>query len=392
MLPIGNAVARGLVNSVTVAGIKPKGAEDWKCVSELVEWRLEARKALARWTSLSGEFDFEVMNEAPEQAIRNLTASISIIKDVDQLQFDFDAHLEARVAEVFGKNISTSLKNDSELAIANVRESLQSHLDKGRLGYAMRRVQEISKKLDGHSGNIVTKLRDFLTYGLGQLNSNEDSLQADWLAKMAELEELQSLWTHISTIAEVADRVEQSGAPKWANRIRTQVVESEIDNVVPFNWREAWDWRLAVSFLDRLDSHHKIRDLIEERRQLTHTLAKTYQELVAEKTWLGVFNNSPDSVRQALQAYLNAVQAMGAGTGVRAVRHRKNARDAMVRAYRNDLQDLPFLNSDIGIVSMRCTRANPAFLLKFGQLIDTLPFIASWIDLPMPIIVWRSHL
>lgn len=60
----------------------------------------------------------------------------------------------------------------------------------------------------------------------------------------------------------------------------------------------------------------------------------TYQDLVAEKTWLGVYNNSPDSVRQALQAYLNAVQAMGSGTGVRAVRHRKNARDAMVRAYK----------------------------------------------------------
>jgi superfamily I DNA and/or RNA helicase len=38
-------------------------------------------------------------------------------------------------------------------------------------------------------------------------------------------------------------------------------------------------------------------------------------------------------VRQALQAYLNAVQAMGSGTGVRAVRHRKTARDAMLRAY-----------------------------------------------------------
>jgi very-short-patch-repair endonuclease len=45
------------------------------------------------------------------------------------------------------------------------------------------------------------------------------------------------------------------------------------------------------------------------------------------------FNNSPDSVRQALQAYLNAVQAMGSGTGIRAVRHRRTAREAMRRAY-----------------------------------------------------------
>ena len=54
---------------------------------------------------------------------------------------------------------------------------------------------------------------------------------------------------------------------------------------------------------------------------------------MADKTWLGVFNNSPQSIRQALQAYLNSIQAMGAGTGIRAVRHRRHARDAMLKAY-----------------------------------------------------------
>ncbi len=86
-------------------------------------------------------------------------------------------------------------------------------------------------------------------------------------------------------------------------------------------------------FLDKIDGHTVMRELFDERRTLTTTLARTYQELVAEKTWLGVFKNSPDSVRQSLQAYLNALQAMGAGTGVRAVRHRKTAREAMARAY-----------------------------------------------------------
>lgn len=334
ILPLGSAVPRGLVSLVTVAGIKPKGVEDWQYVREVVEWRIKARKALARWTSLSGEFGYEAVNEAPEQAIRGLVGSVLAIKDADHLQFEFDVHLLTKVGEVFGKSVSTQLQVSDVSAIKNIRESLQSHLDKGRLGYALRRVQEIVKKLDGHSGRIVSELRHFLTSGIGQTNSNEDTLQATWLAHMAELEKLQSFWIHISTIVEVADKIEHSGAPKWASRVRTLLVDSEIDSVVPFTWRDAWDWRVAVGFLDRLDRHHKIRDLIEERRQLTSTLARTYQELVAEKTWLGVFNNSPDSVRQALQAYLNAVQAMGAGTGVRAVRHRKNARDAMVRAYK----------------------------------------------------------
>jgi very-short-patch-repair endonuclease len=60
---------------------------------------------------------------------------------------------------------------------------------------------------------------------------------------------------------------------------------------------------------------------------------RVYQDLVAEKTWLGVYHNSPSVVRQALQTYLNSIQAMGAGTGVRAIRHRRSAREAMANAY-----------------------------------------------------------
>jgi very-short-patch-repair endonuclease len=127
--------------------------------------------------------------------------------------------------------------------------------------------------------------------------------------------------------------LEAAGASKWATRVRGEPATSDLDPLTPARWLEAWNWRQAMMFLVRIDGHQKLRDLFEERKTLTATLARTYQDLVAEKTWLGVFNNSPESVRQALQAYLNAVQAMGAGTGIRAIRHRKTARDAMVRAY-----------------------------------------------------------
>lgn len=333
-LPFGKSAARKLVEAVTVGGAKPKGAEDWQAVNDWVQWRLQARKALAQWTSLSGEFGFDAPGESPEQAVRGLAQPIALVRDIDQLQFEFDAHLQSKVTAVFGDATAAKLWDQGEVFVGLVRESLQSHLDKGRLGYALRRVQEIVKKLDGHTGGIVSEIRDFLMGPLGRPDADESVLQTTWLATMSELERLQQLWPHIKAIEEVTDLLVQAGAPKWARRARAEKSEGEIDTLVPFNWKDAWDWRLAVNFLDRIDGHHKMRQLFEERRQLTNTLAKTYQELVAEKTWLGVYNNSPDSVRQALQAYLNAVQAMGAGTGVRAVRHRKNARDAMVRAYK----------------------------------------------------------
>ena len=89
------------------------------------------------------------------------------------------------------------------------------------------------------------------------------------------MERLQQLWPHIKVIEEVTDLLELAGAPKWAQRARAEKAEGELDTLVPFNWKDAWDWRLAVNFLDRIDGHHKMRQLFEERRQLTNTLAKT---------------------------------------------------------------------------------------------------------------------
>ena len=71
-----------------------------------------------------------------------------------------------------------------------------------------------------------------------------------------------------------------------------------------------------------------------QRESTELDLARTYQALVESKTWLEVYRNSPPAVKAALQAYLNAVRAIGKGTGIRAIRHRKAARAAMLDAYR----------------------------------------------------------
>ncbi len=336
-LPFGKSGARKLIEEVSVAGDKPRGVEDWGHVNHWVQWRQQARKALAQWSSLSGEFGFDVPTASPEQAVRSLGLAIALIRDIDQLQFEFDAQLPSKLVPIFGALAGSRLKLEGEAFVGVVQESLQSHLDKGRLGYALRRLQEIAKKLESHTGSIVGEIRDFLLGAqapMGRVDADEAVMQSTWLALMAELERLQQLWPHISTIEQVTQLLHRAGAEKWAQRARTLKVEGETDAVVPHGWREAWDWRLAAGFLDQLDGHQRMRELFEQRRQLTETLSKTYQDLVAEKTWLEVYNNSPDSVRQALQAYLNAVQSMGSGTGVRAVRYRKNAREAMVRAYK----------------------------------------------------------
>lgn len=332
-LPFGKGNARKLVAAVTVSGVAPAGKPEWELVQELLAWRVEARKLLARWSSLSGEFGLEAPGPGVEPALKRVATWQAGIEEVRQLTFEFDAKLHSRLEEVFGKQTADRMWDGGEPFVATAYSSLQAHVDKGRLAYAMKRLQELVRKLEGHTGGIVEELRSFLTESLGRTSADESVLQTTWLALQAELSRLTALKPSLDEIERVTAAIESAGAIKWARRLRTEPATADLDTATPATWLDAWNWRQAVMFLDRIDGHHKMRDLFDDRRTLTTALARTYQDLVAEKTWLGVFHNSPDSVRQALQAYLNAVQAMGSGTGVRAVRHRKTAREAMLRAY-----------------------------------------------------------
>lgn len=333
-LPFGSGDARKLVAAVTVLGTAPAATAkaDWSEVQRMLDWRTEARKVVARWNSMSEEVGLEPA-DGFEAGFKKLAQDQAHVDDIRQLVFAFDAHITERVAEVFGRPVADRLIEEGEPFLKTISESLQAHVDKGRLAYAMKRVKELMQKLEGRSGGVVKELREFLANDLGRATADEAVLQTMWGALQDELKRLTALRPALDEIARVGAALQVAGAKLWGARVRTAPASADHDPLTPATWLDAWNWRLAVMFLERIDGHRKLRELFAERKTLTTALARTYQDLVAEKTWLGVFNNSPDNVRQALQAYLNAVQAMGSGTGVRAIRHRATARAAMLRAY-----------------------------------------------------------
>jgi very-short-patch-repair endonuclease len=333
-LPFGKADTRKLLDAVKVRGATPRTKDDWQFVTSSLRWCLDARAALSRWNPLAGEFGVELAGTELEPGFRAMLASQVHIENLRRLAFEFGAKLQGRLEEVFARGTSNRLWDGGEPFISLATESLKAHLDKGRLGYAMHRVSELLQKLEKRSGGVVNEIHSFLSMSMGRAAADEAVLQTTWIALQAELSRLTSLRPSFDQISLVSEALRVAGASKWAHRVQAQPASADHDPFVPARWYEAWNWRKACMFLDRIEGHEKLRQFFEARRTLTASLSTTYQDLVAEKTWLEVFKNSPDSVRQALQAYLNAVQAMGSGTGIRAIRHRKSARDAMVRAYR----------------------------------------------------------
>ena len=357
--PFGKGEARKMVAAAKVAGAAPDSPDEWRLVQEATSWRIDARRVIAKWNSFSLEFGLGQPEPGLDAGFRQLAQWQPSIEAMRQLAFEYNANLHKRLSEVFGSAAVDRMGVEGEQSLADAYTSARAHVDKGRLGYALRRQQELVGYLEGCGGEIVGLLRSFLLEFVGDKDADESELQAKWLELSAELRRLTALRPYFDEIKRVTAAIEAAGAPKWAKRLQTIPATAELDAVTPATWREAWNWRLAVLFLDRIDGHKRLRELFEERRTLTTALARTYQDLVAEKTWLGVHRNSPNAVRQALQAYLNAVQAMGAGTGVRAVRHRKTAREAMTRAY----------------------QAVPCWVLPHWRVSETLPAEIGLFDL-----------
>lgn len=334
VLPFGKQEARTLVASITVRGLKPANVEDWQQVSRHIRYLLDARKLIARWNAIVSEFNLPVSQGAVEEAFRAMVKLHDHIQDIRRFVSAFESEVPKKTKRVFGDEVVASLANEGERLIVAMRTSLTQHLDKGRLAYAMQQVSDLLGKIDSGSGNILLQMRQFLNAKLGNKAVEEHALQDEWHALMAELRRLNSIQPALREIDRVAELIEHSGASNWAQSLRTVPAQAEADSQTPATWLEAWNWRSARTFVEQIDGHKKLKGLFDERHALESDLSKTYQELVSQKTWLGVYNNSPEDTRQALQAYLNAIQAMGSGQGVRAVRYRKNARAAMARAYK----------------------------------------------------------
>ena len=111
-----------------------------------------------------------------------------------------------------------------------------------------------------------------------------------------------------------------------------QPIEGTVDGLLPDNWRKAWRLRRLATYLESIDAQEELKKLAKDRHDVESDLSRAYRDIVVKRTWLKLAENASPSIRAALQAYLNAIQKIGKGTGKRAVRYRQDARMAASQA------------------------------------------------------------
>ncbi|HLK58085.1 MAG TPA: AAA domain-containing protein [Chthonomonadaceae bacterium] len=117
------------------------------------------------------------------------------------------------------------------------------------------------------------------------------------------------------------------GAPNWAAAIRKRIAPHDATQP-PGDVERAWEWRQMADELARRDRITP-EALEREQEQLEQELRDTTAELVEHRAWGAQIRRTSLPQRQALMGWLNLVRRIGKGTGKRAARLQKEARDKM---------------------------------------------------------------
>ncbi|MCW5622942.1 MAG: hypothetical protein KIS79_17655, partial [Burkholderiales bacterium] len=327
----GKADIRCMVEAVTVDGHAPAQTSDWQHVVGYLHLQLRLRQLAARWNALAADIGLAPVDAAQLQQVLSACAQFDTYRTLRALAAA-ETELAERAASLFPTWAPAARVADDPGAMTQLERIIAHHHSAQQMGEVWVAKARLQQALEGRSGRVVDDLRMFIDEVLGNPKVDESQLLAAWGALMAELARLQRLGPWLHTVALVTQRVAQSGAPQYAKLLRQTPAEAS-DALLPQDWRRTWRLRCLATHLALIDPQNEFRRLTRVRGELERDLTRSYHDLVVKSTWLQLARNTSASTRAALQAYLNAIQRLGKGTGKRAARYRQDAREAAAEAH-----------------------------------------------------------
>lgn len=332
-ISFGKAEAKTLFQQIQIKGRAPESKEEWEKISAYMVWRKEISMFVSRWNAVSSEFDLPELGDEGETTARWVSTTMDKIQKARAV---LDHHFPLIKAELpnlfpYGMEASKIIQSIEEAEAA--ANAIKINLAKNRLLGSRKRITDLLDRLAQCSGPIVEKMHEFLAGSVGNPNLKETEITDQWQAICQELTRVHNLRSQIETVERVAGLIRESGGPHWANALMTQPVTGIDDPWTPGNWLESWTWARQESYLKQIDGRGRIRQLSVHRMRCEGDLKRIFEEIVKQRTFLGLKRNMTERVESALVMFTTAIRRIGKGTGIRAQRFRKDARKAMERSY-----------------------------------------------------------
>jgi very-short-patch-repair endonuclease len=311
-----NLFARQLktqIAAVRLAGRPPADRTEWAEVDRYLTLSDRSVKLGAAWNhagSLAGVDPIVSDDPAIAEIMRRQLAQLAVLSDLARDERELEAG--ARTVLPGWRRPLTGDDGSTQALIA----LLDQHLSLVRLSAANAERDRLIAIARGMQGTIGDEFRAILEGTVGQPGIDPRLLERRWTAALGEASVLRSLVPVFREIRHVADLIEESGAPTWAARLRTEPVTGGEDALTPGDWQERWTLRRLATWLHRVDRHDRLRALGRERGEHEDQLRRTYEEAIELRTWCRLAEKASDQVRAALAAYAQAMRKLGRGTGV----------------------------------------------------------------------------
>lgn len=317
------------LGQVTVLGDPPASPDDWADVVRYVAARGAIRRFAAAWNNVAaGGIGDRLQKQelATAQVAKRQFDHIAAAKELLAQRQE----IRKLVSSTF-VSIPSYIDGDQE-DLRKLIEAVEAHLLRYRLADAERLRTTLRSELEACDYEISAQLRNLAIAHLGSPDVSADTLAQSWDTLVTRLREILAKREQLAKITEIADLVEMSGAPNWANQLRTVPVEGVEDPLLPGDWETRWRLRRLECWLEGNDQHHRLRALGTDRAEKEALLKNAYERSIELRTWLELSNKASDGVKAALAAYADAMRRIGRGTGKRAGRYRRDARNASDRA------------------------------------------------------------
>jgi very-short-patch-repair endonuclease len=333
LLPLGKSAVRTLLEKIAIVGQRPVSTDDWKHVAAFFRYQTDIAKLITRWNNISSEFGLPTLSADLAQSARALADCQRLVERARRVLNALGPHVKAELTALFPHGVRVEAVMLDIEAAEKALQALEFNLSRYRLSRSHGRIEAVRAYLATHSGDIVEAIRQFLTEKLGNPGIRTFEVIEQWNDLITELRRILDLRPLLEEVARVVRLVQASGAPNWAKALATEPVEGVDDPWTPANWSESWIWARQRSFLQEIDGRERLKLLAAERLTLDADLKRLLAEVVKLRTFLGLKVNMTERIAGALSRFMTHIANIGAGTGVRARRYRRDARTAMEECY-----------------------------------------------------------
>ncbi len=360
---ISGLIAKGnikkLFDEIYIIGNKPNTTEDWSYIHQYIIFQRKLKELIIRWNSIASELTLPIFDiNNIDSSIKKINEELEIYKTIKASHslrndiFDY-----AKIVFINCPYIEDISENDA--FFKKFYDSLNYHAQSFKLSNAQEKIKNLREMMKVYSGEICESIKLFFIDIIGNINHGDTEIKNEWSKLISELSRILSFRGYFCDIKEISNRIKESGGSKWAEKLSNEPLLTTVDKLLPDNWLYAWRCRRLENYLISSGCFSEFKKLTLQRIEKEKHLSRTYQKVIEKRTWLKLSTNATPDIKAALQAFQAAVAKIGKGTGKRAIRYRRDARNAAALT----------------------SKAIPCWIMSHYRVLESLPSEFGYFDL-----------